>query len=58
MPTLQRADTPMGAWRRGLLARAHPNVAVVALAAKRARIVRALPHHGRTCEAAPSAAAA
>jgi transposase len=57
MPTLQRADTPMGAWLRGLLARAHPNVAVVALAAKMARIVWALLHHGRTYEAAPSAAA-
>ncbi len=30
--------TPTGAWVRGLLARAHPNVVVVALAAKLARI--------------------
>lgn len=58
LPVLRRADTATGAWLRGLLARTHPNVVVVALAAKMARIVWALLHHGRTYEAAPSAATA
>lgn len=49
MPTLRRSDTRLGAWLRALLARAHSNTAVVALAAKMARIVWALLHHGRTC---------
>lgn len=47
MPTLAKADTAIGAWLRGLLARAHANVAVVALAAKMARTVWALLRHGR-----------
>jgi transposase len=38
LPTLSKSETPMGAWLRGLLTRAHKNVAVVALAAKLARI--------------------
>jgi transposase len=41
---------------RGLLARAHSNTAVVALAAKMARIVWALLRHERTYEAAAVAA--
>lgn len=53
MPALARGDTAVGAWLRALLARAHPNVAVVALAAKMARTVWALLRHGRTCQAAP-----
>ena len=48
MPSLSRQDTATGRWLRALLARAHPNIAVVALAAKMARIVWALLHHGRT----------
>ena len=36
----------LGQWLRGLLARAHANTAVVALAAKMARIVWALLRHG------------
>jgi transposase len=32
MPTLAKSATPLGAWLRGLLARAHANTAVVALA--------------------------
>ncbi len=51
MPTLARADTAVGAWLRALLRRAHPNVAVVALAAKMARTVWALPC-GRSCATA------
>jgi transposase len=39
MPTLAKSDTAVGAWLRGLLARAHGNVAVVALAAKMARTI-------------------
>ncbi len=46
LPTLKAADTPVGAWLRGLLARAHLNTAVVALAAKMARTVWALLRHG------------
>lgn len=48
MPSLAKSNTAIGTWLRGLLARAHPNVAVVALAAKMARTVWALLHHGRT----------
>ncbi|GAA5204848.1 MULTISPECIES: IS110 family transposase [Bacteria] len=51
MPRLAKSDTAIGAWLRALLARSHPNVAVVALAAKMARIVWALLHHGRTYQA-------
>ncbi len=50
MPILRKSDTRLGAWLRALLARSHPNTAVVALAAKMARIVWAL-HHGRSYEA-------
>lgn len=39
MPSLAKSDTAIGAWLRGLLARSHSNVAVVALAAKMARTV-------------------
>mgnify|MGYP000170943571 FL=1 len=48
MPSLARSNTAIGSWLRALLARAHPNVAVVALAAKMARTVWALLHHGRS----------
>jgi transposase len=57
MPSLARSDTAIGSWLRALLARAHPNVAVVALAAKMARTVWALLHHGRSYEAMPVTAA-
>src|SRR4029079_13442131 len=52
MPTLRKSDTRLGAWLRGLLSRAHANTAVVALAAKMARIVWALLRHERTYEVA------
>jgi len=52
MPSLARSDTAVGVWLRALLACAHPNVAVVALAAKMARTVWALLRHGRTYHAA------
>lgn len=56
MPTLRKSDTRLGAWLRGLLSRAHANTAVVALAAKMARIVWALLHHGRVYKAVAVAA--
>lgn len=56
MPTLAKADTAIGAWLRGLLARSHGNIAVVALAAKMARTVWALLRHGRVYEPVPVAA--
>jgi transposase len=42
MPHLAAKPTPLGAWLTGLLARSHPNLVVVALAAKLARIVWAV----------------
>lgn len=50
LPTLSRGNTLLGQWLRGLLARAHPNTVVVALAAKMARVVWALLRHGSTFE--------
>jgi transposase len=50
LPTLSRSNTRLGEWLRGLLARAHANTVVVALAAKMARIVWALLRHNRTFE--------
>lgn len=52
LPVLSRSDTRLGTWLRSLLSRAHPNTAVVALAAKMARIVWALLRHERNYEAA------
>lgn len=48
LPHLAAKPTRMGAWLRQLLARSHPNIVVVALAAKLARIVWAVLRHG-TC---------
>jgi transposase len=48
LPTLSRSNTRLGQWLRRLLARAHTNTVVVALAAKMARIVWALLRHNRT----------
>ena len=42
-----KLPTLVGAWVRQLLTRAHPNVVVVALAAKLARIAWAVLRHGR-----------
>ncbi len=50
LPTLSRSSTRLGQWLRGLLARAHSNTVVVALAAKMARIVWALLRYGTTFE--------
>lgn len=38
MPSLVKSETPLGAWLRGMLARAHRNVVLVAFAKKLARI--------------------
>jgi transposase len=50
LPALSKGETPLGGWLRGLLARAHVNTAVVALAAKLARIICAVPRSGRKFE--------
>ena len=50
LPTLSRSNTRLGLWLRSLLARAHSNTVVVALAAKMARIVWALLRYGTTFE--------
>lgn len=52
MPRLVATNTQLGHWLRGLLARAHKNTVVVALANKLARIVWAVLAHGRTYETA------
>jgi transposase len=54
MPTLQKSPGRIGEWLRSLLARAHANKAVVALAAKLARMVWALLRHETVYEAAPA----
>jgi transposase len=45
MPTLAASNTLLGEWLRSLLARVHPNTAVVALANKLARIAWAVLRH-------------
>jgi transposase len=56
LPSLARSETPLGHWLRGLLARAHRNVVVVALAAKLARIAWASLHSGTGFEPSHGAA--
>lgn len=46
LPHIAERDTALGRWAKGLLARVHQNVAVVALANKLARIVWAVLRHG------------
>jgi transposase len=50
LPWVAQAQTPLGAWLRDLLARAHRNVAIVALANKLARIAWATLRHGGSFE--------
>ena len=50
LPTLSKSETPLGGWLRGLLARAHVNTVVVALAAKLARTVCAVLRSGQQFE--------
>jgi transposase len=52
MSRLAQQQTALGSWLRRLLARRHPNVVVVALAAKLARIAYAVLAHGRQFQAA------
>jgi transposase len=55
MPRLAATSTRLGRWLRDLLARAHKNTVVVALANKLARIVWAVLARGRSYEAAAAA---
>jgi transposase len=57
LPHLAAKDTPLSRWLRGLRARCHHNVAVVALANKLARIAWAVLASGRSFEAEKAAAA-
>jgi transposase len=52
LPSLSASPTPIGQWLKGLMARAHKNKVVVALANKLARIVWAVLRHGGTYNAA------
>jgi transposase len=56
LPVLSKAETPLGAWLRGLLARAHVNTVVVALAAKLARIAWAVIRSGKKFDMAAAMA--
>jgi transposase len=56
LPTLSKGETPLGGWLRGLLARAHVNTVVVALAAKLARIICAVLRSGQRFETKAAAA--
>jgi len=58
LPHVSGRDTPLGRWAKGLLARAHQNVAVVALANKLARIAWAVLRRGNTFDVAGSPMAA
>jgi hypothetical protein len=55
--SLMQTQTLLGHWLRGLLARAHKNTVVVALAAKLARIVWAVLRSGQTFELRTASAA-
>jgi transposase len=55
---LSGTDTALGRWLRGLLARAHRDTVVVALAARLARVACAVLRSGRGFEAGAGAAAA
>lgn len=45
-----KGETRLGGWLRSLLARAHVNTVMVALAAKLARIICAVPRCGQESE--------
>jgi transposase len=57
LPHLAAKSTKMGAWLREMLARSHPNVVVVALAAKLARIIWAVLRHQTSFDQGDLAAA-
>lgn len=48
LPYVAERNTPLGRWAKALLGRVHPNVAVVALANKLARIAWAVLRRGET----------
>lgn len=50
LPSLSKQETPLGAWLRGLLSRAHRNVVIVALAGKLVRIAWATLRRGVSFE--------
>ncbi len=50
LPALSKGEAPLGGWPRGLLARAHVNTVVVALAAKLARVIHAVLRSGQRFE--------
>ncbi len=56
LPALSQKETALGGWLRGLLARAHVNTVVVALAAKLARIIYAVLRSGQAFEMKATAA--
>jgi transposase len=56
LPTLSASPTPIGQWLQRLMARAHKNAVVVALANKLARIVWAVLRRGGTYNAAVATA--
>lgn len=58
LPHVAERDTPLGRWAKGLLARVDPNVAVVALANKLARICWAVLRSRQTFSAKGSLVAA
>ncbi|KQO91402.1 hypothetical protein ASF32_22595 [Methylobacterium sp. Leaf91] len=58
LASLSKTEEAAGRWLRGLLARAHYNVVVVALAAKLARIAWATQRKGVSFERRPESAAA
>ena len=57
LPTLAKGATLLGVWLRDLLSRTHMNTAVVALAAKMARIIWAVLRSGRPFELATATSA-
>jgi transposase len=58
LPFLVERETPLGRWVRGLLARAHKNIVVVALANKLARIAWAILAHRTVYDAGGEGVAA
>ena len=58
LPFLVERETPLGRWVRGLLARAHKNIVVVALANKLARIAWAVLAHRTVYDAGGEGVAA
>jgi transposase len=54
LPVVRASDTGLGAWLRGLLARAHVNTAAVALAGKMARVAWALLRHEQVYSPTPA----